>query len=184
MKTVLVLLALVILSLIGWAQQAGTDERIAQLLDRETHDFRLKGLSVDRQSIRILDSSQLSSGAASFHLAGLQRTTRDEYLATVRCSSSAECLPFLVAFRCSGPVGASVHRPEVIRRAKPDAAVRRGDTARLEMTTTGAKLSFPVVCLEEGSVGEIIRARAIGNRRIFMAMVIGPRRVRGMEVSQ
>ena len=73
------------------------------------------GSGLERQSVRILDSSQLSIPAASFRLAGLQRTTRDEYLATVRCSSSTECLPFLVAFHCGRPASAMVERPKATR---------------------------------------------------------------------
>jgi hypothetical protein len=135
-------------------------------------------------SIRILDSSQLSNPEASFRLAGLQRTTRDGYLATVRCSSSAECLPFLVAFRCRRPAGAMVDHLKASRQAKRSAAVHPGETARLELTLTGANLSFPVVCLEEGEVGEIIRTRAIATNRIFVATVTGPRQLRGVEGSQ
>jgi len=89
MKRVLIILVLASLSQIGWAQQAGGVERMAQLLEQEMHSFELAGAGVDRQSIRILDSSQLSNPEASFRVAGLQRTGRDGYLATVRCSSSA-----------------------------------------------------------------------------------------------
>ena len=59
-----------------------------------------------------------------------------------------------------------------------------GETARLELTLTGANLSFPVICLEEGGVGEMIRTRAIAGNRIFVAMVTGPRQLRGVEESR
>ena len=52
------------------------------------------------------------------------------------------------------------------------------------MTITGANLSFPVICLEGGDVGEIIRIRAIATNRVFAAIVTGPRQLRGVEGSQ
>jgi hypothetical protein len=190
MKRVLIILVLASLPQIGWAQQAGAVERIAQLLEQEMHSFELAGSGLERQSIRILDSSQLSIPEASFRLAGLRRTSRDGYLATVRCSSAAECLPFLVAFRCRRPAGAMADRLKAVDhakagpRAKRSAAVHTGETARLELTLTGANLSFPVICLEEGGVGEMIRTRAIAGNRIFVAMVTGPRQLRGVEDSR
>jgi hypothetical protein len=184
MRTVLILLLLSGLPQLGWAQQAGAIERIAQLLERQTQCFKPGGSGVERQSLRILDSSQLSIPAASFRLAGLQRTARDEYLATVRCSSSTECLPFLVVFRCGRPASAMVERPKVARGLKRGSAVHPGDRARLEMTITGANLSFPVICLEGGDVGEVIRIRAIATNRVFAAVVTGPRQLRGVEGSQ
>ncbi len=190
MKRVLIILVLASLPQIGWAQQAGAVERIAQLLEQEMHSFELAGSGVERQSIRILDSSQLSIPEASFRLAGLRRTSRDGYLATVRCSSAAECLPFLVAFRCLRPAGAkadspkAVDHPKASQKVKRSAAVHTGETARLELTLTGANLSFPVICLEEGEVGEVIRTRAIESNRIFVATVTGPRQLRGVERSQ
>jgi hypothetical protein len=41
-----------------------------------------------------------------------------------------------------------------------------------------------VICLEEGGVGEMIRTRAIAGNRIFVAMVTGPRQLRGVEESR
>jgi hypothetical protein len=189
MKKVLMILVLASLSRIGGAQQAWDGERIAQLLEQQMHYFT-EGYGVERQSIRILDSSQLSTPAAAFRLAGLQRTAGDGYLATVRCSSSAECLPFLVAFRCRRPASVPLDQPKAVAHAKASwrpkrsTTVHLGETARLELTLTGANLSFPVICLEEGDVGEIIRTRAIATNRIFAAMVTGPRQLRGVGGSQ
>ena len=184
MRIVLIILVLTSLPREGWTQQAGAVERIAQLLEQQTNCIQPEGLGVDRRSLRILDSSQLAIPAASFRLAGLQRTTRDAYLATVRCSNSVECLPFLVAFRCTGPANATVDRPQANRRPKRGSAVHPGETARLDMTIPGANLSFPVICLEGGDVGEIIRTRALAGNRIFAVIVTGPRQLRGVENSQ
>jgi hypothetical protein len=184
MRIVLIILVLTSLPRVGWAQQAGAVERIAQLLEQQTDCIQPESLGVERRSLRILDSSQLAIPAASFRLAGLQRTTRDGYLAIVRCSNSAECLPFLVAFRCSRPASAAVERPQANRSPKRGSAVHPGETARLDMTIPGANLSFPVICLEGGDVGEIIRTRALAGNRIFAATVTGPRQLRGVENSQ
>jgi hypothetical protein len=187
MKTVRMIMipVLVLASLpqMGWTEQASAVERIGQLLEREAHCSQLEGSGLDRQSMHILDSSQLSSSAASFRLAGLQRITRDGYLATVRCATTTECLPFLVVFHCRRPAGDTVERPKA-SRSKRASIVHTGDRARLEMTITGANLSFPVICLEAGDIGEIIRTRAIATNRIFTAMVTGPGQLRGMEESQ
>jgi hypothetical protein len=183
MKIALIVLLLASLPRIVQAQQASAIERISRLLAEETHCFAAETTAVQRQSMRILDSSQLSLPEVSFRLAGLQQTTRNQYLATVRCANSAECLPFLVAFRCHEPVGAE-DRPQAVRQHKRGTAVHAGDRARLEITITGADLSFPVICLEEGDVGEIIRTRAPATNKIFQAMVVGPRQLRGVERAQ
>ena len=138
-----------------------------------------------RQSIRILDSSQLSVPAASFRLAGLQQTAGDGYLATVRCAElgGVSAVSGGVSLRSSRREPASIVRRR-IRQPKRGTAVHTGDTARLEMTITGANLSFPVICLEEGDVGEMIRTRALATNRIFQAMVTGRRQLRGVERAQ
>ncbi len=183
MRIALIVLMLASLPPIVQAQQDSAIERISRLLAEETHCFAAESPAVQRQSMRILDSSQLSLPETSFRLAGLQQTARNGYLATVRCASSAECLPFLVAFRCDGPVRAG-DRPQAVRQPKLGTAVHVGDTARLEITVTGANLSFPVICLDEGDVGEIIRTRALATNRIFQAMVVGRRQLRGVGRAQ
>ncbi len=177
MKIVAILAVLACLPPTGWAQQAETVELIGQLLARETRCFA-------RPSMRLLDSSQLSAPPASFRLAGLRQIAGDGYLATVLCAGAAVCLPFVGAFRCNGAAAAAVDRPRRSPQPKRGTAVRPGDRARLEMTITGAKLSFPVICLEGGDVGEVIRTRAVATDRIFPAMVTGPRQLRGVEAEQ
>lgn len=186
MKIFLTLLALAIMPQIILAQQAEANEHIAQLLDREARHFMAEPLTVDHRSIRVLNSSQLAGKTESFHLAGLQHLSRNEFLATVRCENSAACLPFLVSFRT---IDAAETAPAVIggpsaKRQPVKLAVRRGEMARLDIEIAGGWLSLPVVCLEEGSVGEIVHAKAMGNRRVFTALVTGPRQMRGMETSQ
>ena len=180
MKIAPIILMLVSLPQMSWAQQAAATERIAQLLAAETHCVTPESLMAERRSIRILDSSQLSVPAASFQLAGWQQTTRDGYLATVRCASAAECLPFLVSFHCDSPAAAP-SRQKAVRQRKRGSAVHAGERARLELAIPGANLSFPVICLEEGDVGEVVRTRAVATNRVFAAMVTGLRQLRGVE---
>lgn len=170
----------------GWlaAQVPSAVERVTQALEQGLQSSAYFGLRARPDSIRILDSSQLDGPPVALHLVQLQPKGGDEFLAKLQCSGSPACIPFLVVFRCAG---CSPLLPAATRKTKPTTgplAVRQGERAQLAMRISGGNAWFPVVCLQAGAVGEVIRARTIDKDRVLAAVIVGPRQLRGVEAAQ
>lgn len=113
--------------------------------------------------------------------------------ASLKCDRSA-CMPFYVTLtdlrfpadikekltfrnsRTGWLVGAS--------KVNAEPAVRQGDVASLSLQKNGMRISVPVVCLEQGAPGRVIRTRIVGTRRIAAAEVVGPGRLTGIAAGE
>jgi hypothetical protein len=59
-------------------------------------------------------------------------------------------------------------------RALERLVLRQGDSARLAVQEVGVRMSVPVVCLQPGAVGQVIRVRIVGTNRVTNAYVKSP----------
>jgi hypothetical protein len=107
----------------------------------------------------------------------------------LRCSAAPACRPFVamihprkteaVAALRTLALGEPSSRNPVLgglpRKVAPEALlVKTGERARLELAGPGIRIKLPVVCLERGILGQQVRARAVGETKVFLARVIGP----------
>ena len=104
------------------------------------------------------------------------------------CSTVGACRPFVATLRLpdgrvpwqlrglSPPAAAEGLSPEN-RRGRGVAPsvpplVRAGEHVRLVVSGPGIRMKIPVVCLEPGVLGQIIRARSVEDPKVFHAQVL------------
>lgn len=98
----------------------------------------------------------------------------------VRCASTADCVPFLV--RWPRPAWAEQRQAEVAQlslSASRDIAPQRqhvllrpGETTTLVWDQDGIRVVLPVICLDQGNVGDSIRVRIKSGSRVLRAEII------------
>jgi hypothetical protein len=108
----------------------------------------------------------------------------------MRCSDRKACGSFLVALKSTRPIWPTwetiwrSNAPEPyqgttqMRARREPALAQVGRQAKLILEAPAMQLSLPVICLESGRVGEVIRAREVGGTRIFRAVVESNGRLR------
>jgi hypothetical protein len=104
----------------------------------------------------------------------------------LNCVKSEECLPFFVAVQWSQeeatPPGFADHSSTAISLAKPGSssyAVRVGSPAILLIEGDHIHIQLPVVCLQNGAIGQTIRVTSPDHRQTYTAEVGGDAVLRG-----
>lgn len=109
---------------------------------------------------------------------------------TARCRRPADCVPFLLQIPepAASELGFSqptmkltdfAARPRYLEHA----IIRPGQNARLLWEQNGVRLTIPVVCLDAGGTGEIVRARLRQSSRVLRAEVIDGKTLRAISLS-
>ena len=120
---------------------------------------------------------------------------------SLRCSHASDCVPFLVRTRGSKadpPASAALHNvnltisyddlapsrlitPAIQLRSESknlDIVVRPGQTAKMLWDQAGIRMTLPVICLDQGSVGSSVRVRVKNGTRVLSAEVVSARVLR------
>jgi Chaperone for flagella basal body P-ring formation len=107
----------------------------------------------------------------------------------LRCSQRAECLPFyvLVIWPSAEESETAISRwssagSHAIAPPPPQHGpwlVHNGQPATLFIEREHLRVQLPVVCLENGSAGNTIRARSTDHKRIYVAEVVGEKLLKG-----
>jgi hypothetical protein len=98
----------------------------------------------------------------------------------VRCSSPADCVPFLV--RWPQPGGAEPRQQAIAQLSSSTSRdsvpqnqhvlLRPGETATLVWDQDGIRVVLPVICLDRGNVGDSIRVRIKSGSRVLRAEIV------------
>jgi len=105
------------------------------------------------------------------------RTLRSwEFL--VRCSTPADCVPFLV--RWPQPEGPPQREAAKLSSSTSHddppqtqhVLLRPGETATLVWDQDGIRVVLPVICLERGNIGDSIRVRIKSGSRVLRAQIV------------
>jgi Chaperone for flagella basal body P-ring formation len=67
----------------------------------------------------------------------------------------------------------TAHGNRVEQKGNPDALVKPGDVATLVWEQGGILIQLPVICLDAGRLGQLVRARSPNGSRILRAEVVG-----------
>lgn len=107
----------------------------------------------------------------------IQKAGDRRMIARLECAHAAECLPFLVAVRVED--GASAPVPPSGLSQPQSLLVRAGSSATLLLDGTHVHISIPVICLENGSMGQRIRVANPDRSKFYTVQVAGDRLLRG-----
>jgi len=121
---------------------------------------------------------------AKFSVVGVERLSRNGTAVKLRCQSSSDCLPFYVVLH-AGEVAKTLTHPATAgdpgrtSRAEKQRAVKGGDRATLVLEGKDMRIVMPVICLQNGSLGQSIRVSSRDHKKIYEAEVIETGLVKG-----
>jgi hypothetical protein len=175
-SALIVAVALGLPAAVASAQHSITPQQIAAALDSA-------GMSTTPEQVVLLTNvvSTTSAPALKFESAELWSDRRIKV--RLSCVKSEECLPFFVAVQGSQvqPVTSDASSATTLQ-AKPNSnspAIRAGGHATLLLEGGHVHIKLPVVCLENGAIGQTIRVASLDRKLTYTAQVDGDQTLRG-----
>ncbi len=152
------------------AHYAITAEQVAAAVNNQ-------GMQISPDQVVLLTGVVANVAAPRLTVKSIDRTGPERAIARIECADAAQCLPFVVSIRLNA--GESDEVPSTSSRllstssqAKPaPIVVRAGSPAILLLDGAHVHVSLGVICLDNGAVGQIVRATDRDRRQIFIARV-------------
>ena len=137
------------------------------------------GVEVTAEQVSLLADVVASIPQPALKVKSIEPTGSDRAVARVECADSRQCLPFFVALQ----VGASTVRTAALPGGKHSGSspnlVRSGERVILLLEGTHVHITLPVICLENGAMGQIIHVSSPDRRQLYTAQVGGDGLLRG-----
>ncbi|MFZ0284123.1 MAG: flagella basal body P-ring formation protein FlgA [Terriglobales bacterium] len=157
-------------------------DRVAISTQRVANAMAQAGWKVGAGQIKLL--SQVTSTAQDAWLEVVQVThwQGDKLKAELRCHDPRACLPFYILVNEAGtadksgqtlPLATAQKHPEdEITPEQP--LLRSGDPATMMFSDPGISITMPVICLQSGHRGQMIRVASTDHKRFYKAQIVGP----------
>jgi hypothetical protein len=148
-----------------------TAEQVAQAINGT-------GMKVSADQVVLLSDVVATSSAPRLKVESMQRWGDRQMKFRLDCVKAEECLPFFVAVRWSQaqpipPVFADTSSTAMnpAESGSNSFIVRTGSTAVLLLEGDHIHIQLPVVCLENGAIGQTIRVASPDHRQNYRAEV-------------
>jgi hypothetical protein len=145
-----------------------TTERIAAALSNG-------GVPVLPEQVTLPANVVASTADPVLKVMSIDRAGGQRALARLECASSQQCLPFIVTLRVSmEPAEASPRvQAAVFSSPRPSTPlVRAGSPATLHLEGAHIHISLSVICLENGAMGQTIRATSKDRHQVYTVQVV------------
>ncbi len=175
---------------------AALQARVAQAVVRDLHLANATPQDVQSE-LQILPSLSLPAEAEIEVVSVQHGAGEDTWMLRMDCRPRRDCLPFHVALHSSilcislprGRDDCPVHSPQHAQAASlntgiphkaagPPPLVRPGDRALLVEDRFGMRFTAKALCLQGGSLGDVIHVRNLATQRILVGIVAGRALVR------
>ena len=143
-------------------RSAITAEQVAAALNQH-------GMTVSVDQLTLLSNAVANTENPDLKVQAIERLDDRRAAVRLECASQQQCLPFVVTVRLD-PGAQQI--PEATAGNRPKAiAVHDGSMAALHLDGAHVHIALTVICLENGSIGQTIRATSIDRHKVFMARV-------------
>ncbi|HZP04926.1 MAG TPA: hypothetical protein VFB43_08500 [Terracidiphilus sp.] len=158
-------------ALAGTARYAITAEQVAAAVaDR--------GMQLSPDQVTFFTSVVSSASAPELKVKSIDRMGAQRAVARIECADSQQCLPFVVALNLNQAQQAELaassaqQTPRSIAQAKPSPILlHAGAPAVLQLDGMHVHVRLTVICLENGTLGQMIRATDHDRKQIYLAKV-------------
>lgn len=143
------------------------------------------GIEVSPGEVTMLTDAVASTPAPTLTVRSVERWNNNRMLVRLECELRQECVPFFVVVGRSAGVSAdrAMSQGSVPYRAvgagRNSSVVFSGAPATLLLEDERVHIRIPVICLENGALGQTIRVRGKENRLIYSAQVLSGALVKG-----
>jgi hypothetical protein len=157
------------------AQNAIATEQIAAALSSA-------GINTTPEQVVLLTNVVATTTAPALRVESTELWGDHRIKVRLSCVRQEECLPFFVAVRGSQPqaVFPVLASSPATPQAKPNSpAMRAGAHAVLLLEGGHIHIQLPVVCLENGEIGQTIRVTSLNHKLTYLAQVDANLTLRG-----
>jgi hypothetical protein len=132
------------------------------------------GMQVRPGQVDILSAIGSVHPDALLHVVRVARLNTDLLKVRMRCEENSECLPFYVLLhgKTEGEVADFRKLLEKTPIAPKAPVVRGGEAVTLIVQTQDMRMTLPVICLQNGRLGERIKVTSPDRKRTFEAEVV------------
>jgi len=152
--------------------------RVAITTEQVATAINAAGMKVSADQIELLTEVVATNSAPALKVESMERWGDHRMKLRLDCVKAQECLPFFVAVQWSQakaiPSVSAEHSSSAFFAAKPDSnsfIVRAGSPAVLLLDGDHIHIRLPVVCLENGALGQTIRVASKDHRQTYTAEV-------------
>jgi len=141
------------------------------------------GLEVSANQVSLLANVVASVPQPALRLASVRSTADHLLMARMECSDSAQCLPFMVELNVDGSAMPPAPAKSIARTPRPSQPARllvhSGSTSTLLLEGPHVQIKIAVICLQNGSIGEMVRAANPDRSQFYTVQVLGENLLRG-----
>jgi hypothetical protein len=150
------------------------------------------GVRIAPSQITLLADVVANTPTPALQVRFLERFDANRFMARLECANKEDCLPFMVSIQAdrngATQLASFSSRQSFHNMLLPGAAarqgrgamvIRSGSPAMLELDGEHVHIRIPVICLENGSAGQTIRATGKDHRQIYAAQVVDHGILRG-----
>jgi hypothetical protein len=157
--------------------------RYAITVERIAAAVSSSGVQVSPDQVTLFTGVVSSVADPELKVASIDRAGQQRAIARMECSSSQQCLPFVVALKVKdgGSIEIASTRPaSPVSTFRPVTfAVRQGSTTALYLDGDHVHISLSVICLENGAPGQTIRATSQDRHQTYTVQVASNGTLRG-----
>lgn len=154
----------------------------SNLAQRVVDALALTGIVVGPQQIELLSGTHNARESERVRVVSVTDSTAGTAKVKLRCPDNHDCLPFYVLVHSLARTGVGSARmaaPPVVGAGSAQNVIRGGDRATLVLESPDSRMSFPVICLQSGALGQTIRVASPNRRQVFDAEVIASGLLKG-----
>ena len=137
-----------------------------------------QGLQISPEQIVLLTGVVASVPAPRLAVKSIDRMGPERAIARMECVDAQQCLPFVVSIRLNA--GDATDTVSPLSRSLPPSSqvkpapvvVRAGSPTILQLNGTHVHITLSVICLDNGAVGQTVRATDHDRRQIYTARVV------------
>ena len=166
------------------AHAAGVPQRTAITREQIASALSANGIIVSHDQVVSLSDMTASSKAPHLQVVGVETQSANTAHVRLKCASTDVCLPFYVLLHWQDPDQATntlrkwqVRNPAQAdneQLPKEEIVVHRGKAVVLVLASRHARITLPVLCLQNGARGQSVRVMNRDSKRIYLATVIAP----------
>jgi hypothetical protein len=137
------------------------------------------GIQATPEKVSLLSDVTATVPQPLLKVKSIEPAGSDRTIARVECADSTQCLPFFVSLQVGpGTLGSTVLPGAQTSRASAT-LVRSGQRAILLLEGAHLQITLPVICLENGAVGQTIHLSSLDRRLFYTAQVASDGLLRG-----
>jgi Chaperone for flagella basal body P-ring formation len=145
-----------------------------------------KGMNVSPLQVTLLADVVARTSTPRLQVESMERWGNDRMRVRLDCADPSDCVPFIVAVRCSPqsnlrPVADTERSSAVMAPPRPEVnsvVVRAGAPVILLLDGGRVHIRLTVVCLESGAAGQTIHVASKDHRQTYTAVVVDSTTVR------